>query len=104
MRRFSKTGRDEAAHDWRKRVQRCANQLRLVEAIVPILTADQLENLSRTAELLGDYNDLTVLRWALQSGRNEMNQHSHAAFHNKAKQRQRELRQQVLQSGALIGA
>lgn len=104
MRRFSKTGRDEAAHDWRKRVQRCANQLRLVEAIVPILTADQLENLNRTAELLGDYNDLTVLRWALRSSRNEMNERSHARFHKKAKQQQRKLRQQVLQSGELIGA
>jgi CHAD domain-containing protein len=103
MRQFSKTGRDEAAHDWRKRVQRCANQLRLVEAIVPILTADQRENLNRTAELLGDYNDLTVLRWALQSSRNEMNQRSHARFHSKAKRQQRKLRQQVLEAGESFG-
>jgi len=104
MQRFSKSGHDEEAHDWRKRVQRCANQLRLVAAMVPVLSADQLENLNHVAEILGDYNDLTILRHALQRSRSEFHKKSNTSLRKKAKKHQSHLRKLALESGKSIGA
>jgi CHAD domain-containing protein len=103
MYRFSESGHDRHAHSWRKRVQRCANQLRLIEMLVPDLAAGQLGQLGAVAEILGDYNDLTILRQALKASGSLPHKKSNAKLRKTARKRQRRLRKLAIESGEPIG-
>jgi CHAD domain-containing protein len=103
MHRFSKTGEAKHAHSWRKHVQRCANQLRLIDTLFSNLLAGQLDKFNRVAELLGDYNDLTLLLKAIHTSEHANHQQSGAKLGDKAKKQQIRLRELALQSGELIG-
>jgi CHAD domain-containing protein len=102
-RRFSESGNKHHAHDWRKGVQRCANQLRLVEQLNPHLAAGRLQELDALAEILGDYNDLSILRHALKPKHGDPKNKSITDLRKRAKVRQRELRKRLLESGESHG-
>jgi CHAD domain-containing protein len=104
MKRFRRHGAETDAHDWRKGVQRYANQLRLLRSFSPVESRDELESLDKLAKSLGDYNDLTVLRAAAESGWARAGRKATAKLIKSARSRQRELRDEALSLGTELFA
>jgi len=99
MRRFMQHGRPEAAHDWRKIVQRLHNQLRLVAGVVPSSTRMRLASLDELAGQLGDYQDLSVLQSALVTGLVRCKPGTRSKLRRAARARKRELERTSLKLG-----
>jgi CHAD domain-containing protein len=99
MSRFRERGGPKLAHDWRKSVQRYANQLKLMADVWPELAAAELGSLDALAECLGELNDLTILRAALEAGQIGADVQSRAALRKLARARQRTLRKRALELG-----
>jgi CHAD domain-containing protein len=87
------------AHDWRKSVQRYANQLRIVADLWPERADAELGPLDELAKCLGKYNDLTILRAALDDGRVGADAESRSILDELARTRQRVLRERALDLG-----
>lgn len=102
-RRFRDSGRKRDAHEWRKIVQRCTNQLKLAGSLLPWLAADQLVRLDALAQTLGDFNDLTILQQALKSGRLDIGKNAAKELRRRARVRQEELKTQAFKAGRSIG-
>ena len=68
LERYAADGHPEQAHDWRKAVQRFANQLVLFAGLIPDTTDELLPSLHELAGLLGEYQDLSVFCRTLQEG------------------------------------
>jgi CHAD domain-containing protein len=99
MNRFRARDSQKRAHGWRKSVQRYANQLRLMADLWPERTAAELESLEALAKCLGEYNDLTILRGALDEAQIGPDKHWRAAVRRLARSRQRALRARALGLG-----
>lgn len=97
--RFRRHRRESDAHDWRKGVQRYANQLRILEAFLPAGTEDRLAALDVLAGCLGIFQDLTVLRAAVESGWARAGQKATRELVESAKARQRSLRRHAVHLG-----
>jgi CHAD domain-containing protein len=52
---------DEAIHDWRKRAKDVLYQMQLIEPVWPAALSLRVRETDRLTELLGQYNDLSVL-------------------------------------------
>lgn len=60
------TGRDEDFHDWRRALKHHAGQLSLLRGIVPAFAAGRLRQAKKLAGVLGDLQNLCVLRRTLE--------------------------------------
>lgn len=99
MQRFRERGGRTLAHDWRKSVQRYANQLKLVSDLEPDRAAVEIERLDALAECLGEFNDLTILRASLEAGHVGRDEKSRSTLRKLARARQAVLRQRALELG-----
>jgi CHAD domain-containing protein len=99
LHRFRRHRRESDAHDWRKGVQRYANQLRVLETFLPAGTEDRLAELDDLAGCLGVFQDLTVLRAAVESGWARAGQKATHRLVESAKARQRKLRKHAVDLG-----
>jgi CHAD domain-containing protein len=97
--RFRRHRRESDAHDWRKGVQRYANQLRMLQSFLPAETQDRLAALDDLAGCLGSFQDLTVLRAAVESGWARAGQKATHQLVTAAKARQRRLRKHAVALG-----
>ena len=104
MDRFRARGRATDAHAWRKAVQRYANKIRLMAGFLPADDADRLAALDDLAAGLGEYQDLTVLRQTLKTGRVRCAKTARKWLLESAKSHRRRLRKELLASGALLFA
>jgi hypothetical protein len=102
-RHFLNTGRKHDAHEWRKMVQRCANQIKLIETLLPQFAAVRGAKLDTLAEVLGDFNDLTILRRALKSKQPGLQGTAAKELRRCAKARQKALKKLALKVGDAIG-
>ncbi len=68
MRRAARRGRDDDFHDMRKAVKAHAAQLSLLETYWGGPRKRYSDRVDRLGELLGNFNDLTVLRDAIRAG------------------------------------
>lgn len=99
MSKFSEKPNAEGAHSWRKCVQRLVNQVRIVSTVFPGEQELSTHALRRLANVLGEHNDLAVLRSRLKSMRRELPKKTRETVHEAAKCRQRGLREQALAIG-----
>ncbi|HUF71365.1 MAG TPA: CHAD domain-containing protein [Gammaproteobacteria bacterium] len=99
MKRFGDRGGRRLAHAWRKSVQRYTNQLKLMADLWPERAAAELGPLDALAECLGEFNDLTILRVALEAGHIGSDGETRSALRKLARARQRALRQRALKLG-----
>lgn len=102
LNRFRDRNRQALAHDWRKGVQRYANQLGVLAELCPERAAAELEPLDALAECLGEFNDLTILRAAIEDGQIGSSAQSRSALRKLARARQRVLRERALELGESI--
>ncbi|MGD2166984.1 MAG: CHAD domain-containing protein, partial [Gammaproteobacteria bacterium] len=100
MLRFSNKHDDTIAHEWRKEVQRLANQLGTIKDLCPESLPVTLSALSELADLLGTHNDLSVLRTRI--GR--LPKRTRRIFSDVSKAEQRILRAHALTLGGEIFA
>jgi CHAD domain-containing protein len=63
------SGKSEAFHEWRKLAQRHWRQLLLLQEIWPGDAKDRIEKIRRLSDILGQYNDLSVMRETIQANR-----------------------------------
>jgi CHAD domain-containing protein len=98
MDRFRERKTRRRAHDWRKGVQRYANQIDLMADLMPE-RAVELDALDRLAKCLGEYNDLGTLRSALSAGQLVADAESRTLLARLARARQRILSRRALELG-----
>lgn len=96
--RFRERNARGRAHDWRKGVQRYANQIDLMADLMPERAAE-LDALDQLAKCLGEYNDLSTLRSALSAGHVVTDAESRTALGKLARARQHILRERALELG-----
>jgi CHAD domain-containing protein len=97
--RFSKKHTDKIGHDWRKEVQCLANQLNIIKPISSEFLARFSTQLKQLAGLLGQHNDLAVLRMRLKARRKKLPKKTHATLKAVVKSDQRRLRRQAIKIG-----
>ena len=99
MERFRERPTQGRAHDWRKGVQRYANQLAVMADLWPERADAELDLLDKLAKCLGEYNDLTILRSSLEHGHVGVDAGSRSALLDLARKRQHSLRERALDLG-----
>lgn len=99
MDQFSRKNRDAIAHSWRKDVQRLGNQLATIKGLCPGFLPASVNTLAALADLLGEHNDLSVLRARIAARRSSLPKDTRLALNDVSKAQQRLLRRQALTIG-----
>ena len=97
--RFSRKHSDRIGHAWRKEVQCLANQMNILKPLRSEFLARFLKQLSKLAGLLGQHNDLAVLRTRLKARRKKLPNKTHATLLKVVKADQRRLRSAAIELG-----
>ncbi len=97
--RFSRKHSDRIGHSWRKEVQCLANQMKILTPLRSEFLAGFLKRLSELAGLLGQHNDLAVLRTRLKARRKKLPKKTHATLLEVVKADQRRLRKAAIKLG-----
>ena len=104
MERFSQCRSDRLGHSWRKDVQRLGNQLRILRALCPDRLASTLQPLDELSRLLGEHNDLSVLRALVKRRRKRLPGKTRRALLEVAGAQQTLLRRHALLVGSGVFA
>jgi CHAD domain-containing protein len=102
MQLFRRHEYESFAHDWRKEVQRHANQLHLVAGCLAADADGRLSDLGTLARSLGDHHDFAVLETLIESHPSYPDGNSLAELAQKAREAQSELRKRALAIGAAL--